>query len=272
MKLIFGLLIAVTVLSACSQGRKVDTLDQGQTGWLSYPSSVENLRVAGQLQLPTDGRPPYPAIVLAHASSGLDARVDRWAAFFRAQGIATFAIDYFGPRGITATSATQPIPTHDAYDALRLLGTHPLINPARIAIIGFSRGGNLVLNASDMGASEAGGRQFAAYVALYPSCGVAGIRQGSGAPVLIMLGDRDDLVPVIQCESLVDNARQKGRQAQLQVFEGAYHGWDGDYSGIWYHPALNTSYTMQSDRRISELSQQEALRFLTPLLFPVITQ
>lgn len=268
MKLIFGLFIALNILGGCASGQKVDSLDKGQTGWLSYPSSVENLRLSGQLLLPTVGQPPYPAIVLAHASGGLDSRVDRWAAFFRAQGIATLSIDYFGPRGITANSATQPIPTHDAYDALRLLGTHPLVKPDHVAIIGFSRGGNLVLNASDMGAYEAGGQRFAGYIALYPSCGVANIRKGDGAPVLIMLGNRDDLVPVIQCETLVENARSKGRKAQLTIFEGGYHGWDGDFSGTWYHRALNTSYTLQTDSRITELSRLEAMRFLTPLLFP----
>ncbi len=267
MKRLFLSLIALAILG-CAGGQKVETLALGQTGWLSYPSSVEKLQLSGQLQLPAGGKPPFPAIVLAHASGGLDARVDRWAAYFRSQGIATLSIDYFGPRGVTATSATQPIPTHDAYDALRLLGSHPLIAPGRIAIIGFSRGGNLVLNAADMGAHEAGGQQFAGYIALYPSCGVANIRKGDGAPVLIMLGSRDDLVPVVQCETLVDNARSRGRSAQLAVFEGGHHGWDGDFSGIWYHRALNTSYTLQADTRITELSRLEAMRFLTPLLFP----
>ena len=268
MKLAFVLSISLGVLAGCASGKKVDSLEQGQTGWLSYPSSVEKLRLTGQLLLPTIGTPPYPAMILAHASGGLDTRVDRWAAFFREQGIATLVIDYFGPRGVTANSATQPIPTHDVYDALRLLGTHPLINPERVGIIGFSRGGNVVLNAADMGAYDAGGRQFAGYVALYPSCGVTSIRKGNGAPVLIMLGDRDDLVPVVQCETLVENARSKGREARLKVFEGGYHGWDGDFSGIWYHRALNTSYTLQADDRITELSRQEALSFLKPLLRP----
>lgn len=268
MKLISVLSISLAVLSGCSSGQKVDSLEQGQTGWLSYPSSVERLRLNGELLLPTVGKPPYPAIILAHASGGLDSRVARWADFFRSRGIATLAIDYFGPRGVTANSSTQPIPTHDAYDALRLLGSHPLIKPDRIAIIGFSRGGNLVLNAADMGAYEAGGRRFAGYIALYPSCGVTSVRKGDGAPVLIMLGDRDDLVPVVQCEALVENARSKGRAVQLKVFEGGYHGWDGDFSGLWYHRALNTSYTLQVDTRITELSRQEAMRFLTPLLHP----
>lgn len=268
MKKILVLSVALAFLVGCTSGQKVDSLEQGQTGWLSYPSSVEKLRLSGQLLLPAIGKPPYPAIVLAHASGGLDARVDRWVAFFRGQGIATLAIDYFGPRGITANSATQPIPTHDTYDALRLLGSHPLIHPDRIAIIGFSRGGNLVLNAADMGTYEASGRQFAGYIALYPSCGVTNIRKGNGAPVLIMLGDRDDLVPVVQCEALVENARNKGRSVELKIFEGGYHGWDGDYSGIWYHRALNASYTLHADNRITELSRQEAMHFLNPLLHP----
>lgn len=268
MKLIFVLSIVLAVLTGCAGGQKVDSLDQGQTGWLSYPSSVENLRLSGQLLLPTVGKPPYPAIVLAHASGGLDARVDRWAAYFRTQGIATLSIDYFGPRGVTANSATQPIPTHDLYDALRLLGSHPLLKPERIAVIGFSRGGNMVLNASDMGNYEAGSRLFAGYIALYPSCGVANIRKGDGAPVLIMLGSRDDLVPANHCETLVENARNRGRDAQLKIFEGGYHGWDGDFSGTWHHRALNTSYTLQTDTRITELSRLEAMRFLLPLLFP----
>lgn len=255
----FALLLA---LAGCAGGPPITDLAQGPEGWVSYPSTAEKVTLRGDLQFPKGATGRIPAIVIAHASGGLDERSERWARFFRERGIATFKIDYFGPRGITADSAKQPVPTYDTIDALQLLATHPRIDPGRIAVIGFSRGAHLAINSASPGYTGSDLR-FAAHVGLYPTCGLTHIGKGdASAPILILVGSDDDLCPVVQCETLRDDGLAKGRSVTLKVYEGAQHGWDGDYSGIWFHRALNTSYRMRVDRALTDRSQRDVLDFL----------
>ena len=113
--------IAFLLLAGCAAGPQVADLAQGQSGWVVYPSSAEKISLRGDLQFRPGAPENYPAIVIAHASGGLGEQSERWARFFRERGgIATFKIDYFGPRGIRADSAVQPVPTNDTIDALHL--------------------------------------------------------------------------------------------------------------------------------------------------------
>ena len=248
-------LLLLVLLGGCASAEKVADLRQGNTGWVSYPSSIEKIALRGHLALPPGAQGRVPAMIIAHASGGLSSREERWASFFTEHGIAAFRIDYFGPRGISGTSRFQPVPHHDAVDALRLLATHPRIDPARIGIIGFSRGGSIAVNA----ASREG---FAAHVGLYPSCTAAAVRGSSKAPVLILLAKLDELVSVSSCEVLAKEARRDGRHVELKVYETAHHGWDGDFSGYWRHNALNTSYRLQPDAKVTTQSREDVLRFL----------
>ncbi len=250
------------ILAACAGGTPVANLSQGQEGWIAYPSSAEKLTLRGDLQFPKGATGKLPAIVIAHARGGVDERSERWARFFRDHGVATFKMDYFGPRGVTASSAVQPLPTYDTLDALHLLASHPRIDARRIAVIGFSRGAHLAINAATPGYTGSDLR-FAAHVGLYPTCGVTHIGKGdASAPILILVGSDDDLSPVVQCETLQKDGSAKGRAVTLKVYEGAQHGWDGDYTGVWFHRALNTSYRMRVDRPLTERSQRDVLEFL----------
>jgi dienelactone hydrolase len=247
---------------------EVNDLSQGQEGSLSYPSSVEKVTLIGELAFPKQVAAKYPAMVIAHGSGGLDSRSKRWAYFFQEQGIATLTIDYFRPRGVFQNSRTQPTPVHDAIDALRLLATHPRIDPRRISIIGFSRGGHLAYETANTGAGP-NELHYAAHIALYPSCSNLGVRRsGLSAPVLLLLGALDELVPVDQCEILADRIRERSGNVTLKTYQGAYHGWDGDYTMDYFQPSLNRSYRIQADASITAQSRMDVIEFLKPLIGP----
>lgn len=254
--------LLISILAGCAGGQKVVDLSQGQSGWVSYPSSSEKLMLTGELRFPNDSVGKFPAIVIAHGSGGLDERSERWAEYFRKHGIATFKMDYFGPRWVTANSATQPLPTNDTIDALNLLSSHPKIDSSRIAIIGFSRGAHLAINSASPGYTGSSNR-YAAHVGLYPTCGLTYIGKGdASAPILILVGSDDDIAPVVQCETLQADGVAKGRSVTLKIYDGAQHGWDGDYTGVWFHKALNTSYRLRVDRDLTRRSQSDTLDFL----------
>jgi dienelactone hydrolase len=102
----------------------------------------------------------------------------------------------------TATDQSQlPTAAHvaDALAALRLLATHPRIDPERIGVIGFSKGGQVALYTALEPFRRAvieDDRRFAAHVALYPYCGDWYMAERvTGAPMRWLLGGRDDYTP-----------------------------------------------------------------------------
>src|SRR5712692_8486938 len=108
--------------------------------------------LAGELRLPrTSGR--LPVVVLVHGSGGVESNVIRWAEELNASGLGTFVLDHFSGRGIMQTATDQAQLPHvamiaDAYRALELLARHPRVDPTRIAVMGFSKGGFAALYAS----------------------------------------------------------------------------------------------------------------------------
>jgi dienelactone hydrolase len=194
----------------------------------------------GYLRRPK-GTGPSPAVILLHSCKGNWRHIDeRWGKRIASWGYATLSVDSFGPRGIkSCRESTSNDFTLDAYRALHFLAQHPSIDPARIAAVGFSRGGLSVLAAVERGAIEhASPDKFRAAVAFYPPC--AGLKGDLTVPTLILIGERDDLNSAEECRNLVAGhdgwgiSRQKDRDIpiKLVVYPDAYHAFDA--------PNLNT--------------------------------
>lgn len=257
------LLVGTLTLTACQTTTKVTNLSAGQTGPLSYPSIMEDFDIKGILILPEKVSGKVPAMIIAHGSGGRDVRGSKWGNWFRTAGIATMEIDYFGPRGIDKNSVHQPTPSTDINDAFMLLATHPNIDPDRIGAIGFSRGAGMVVIAGNWEASRMGGHEFAAVVALYPPCrwnSIAG--GGSKTPVMVLIGTKDSYTSPAACERLKDNGIKNGREVKVIVYEGAYHAWDGYYTGTWYHRALKRYAEFKTDYEVTKKSRKDVLDFL----------
>jgi dienelactone hydrolase len=121
----------------------------------------------------------------------------------------------------------------DAYAALRLLSGEPRIDADRIAIIGFSYGAEVAhLTAFEVlrSALNPGPGRFAAHVAFYPGGVFGAIAEPgayTGSPVLMLLGGKDDNLPVTKIESYLAYARAAGAPAPIEtvIYPGAYHAW-----------------------------------------------
>jgi dienelactone hydrolase len=192
--------------------------------------------IAGELRLPRPWTDRMPVVVILHGSGGVPPRTDRWAQEFLSMGIATFVLDSFTGRGISGTSADQDqlgrlAMIVDAYRALELLALHPRLDPERIALIGFSRGGQAALYASVRRFQKMHGPQrleFTAYIPFYAACNTR-FREDENVtdkPIRIHHGSADDYVPVAPCRSYVARLKAAGKDVALTEYPGAHHAFD----------------------------------------------
>jgi len=217
--------------------------------------------------LKPDGAGPFPAVVIMHDCSGLGARSSgapgRWGKELLALGYVVLIPDSFTTRGHPRGVCTDPSPTrnevspnrraHDAYAALAYLRTLSFVNGSRVGLMGGSHGGSTTL--ASMAAPEQDNEPlarekragFAAAVALYPGCGArfgtwralrqsgptgpitgyAGVYKPT-APLLILIGEKDDWTPAEPCRKLTETARQAGYPIAIKIYPDAHHSFDSN--------------------------------------------
>lgn len=208
--------------------------------------------VWGYLRLPSESTEHFPAVILVHGCGGVEPNTEGWVTQLNRINIATFVLDSFTGRGIREICTGRQLMNTDSmlvdvYTALALLVSHPRIDPQRIALMGFSYGGRVVLWASLIRFQRtwmtSQGNQFAAYLAFYPaSCYIHLFNEDQvvDRPIRIFHGSADDYTPINQCRRYVDRMRQAGRDISLIEYPGAYHGFDSPDTMLHSNPmALN---------------------------------
>jgi dienelactone hydrolase len=259
MALLAALALALPVAAQTQATALADFSSGPGNGLYSYASSTP--ATVAELVNPQRPRPPatvwaelllpggaapaagWPAVVLVHGSGGVYPELTRfWARLFNEQGIAALVIDIFGPRGVKSTAEDQSqVPfaadVADAFAALGMLASHPRIDPARVAVMGFSRGGTAVLRSAAqriVKGSAPPGLRFVAHVAAY-SGGCAGTLSiaplpgvfGS-TPMLFVHGDADDYTYLSDCRLYAERLAAAGTPTELVVLPGARHKFDVD--------------------------------------------
>jgi dienelactone hydrolase len=175
--------------------------------------------------------------VIAHGSGGVRPdREPKWAQELGKAGIAAFIVDSYGSRKVGGTdtgdiNVSTMANVADAFAALRLLATHPLLDVGKVAIIGFSRGGQVALwtafepfRKAFMGDSTLA---FAVHVPVYPACNMQRVTAHiTRAPMLHLHGEADDLTPLAVCREYLDRLRANGARIDTITYRGAYHNFD----------------------------------------------
>ncbi len=229
----------------------------GCAGAISGPSITTTTPSGALEQIPVelskpDGSGPFPAVVIMHDCSGLGPRSsgapDRWAKELVGRGYVVILPDSFTTRGhpdgvcTDASRSRDDVSparrVRDAYAALAYLRTLSYVDGARVGLMGGSHGGSTTLTSMIVPESDSAllalerRAGFAAAVALYPGC-VASRRTWSSsgvyrpvAPLLILIGEKDDWTPAEPCRRLAEAAQQAGYPLTIKIYPGAYHSFD----------------------------------------------
>jgi dienelactone hydrolase len=228
----------------------VTDLSAGQTGVISFKSTTPTgiydlvnknlgpeITISGTLTFPSVVSGKMPAMILAHHCGGVTSSVTKLATMLNQLGVATFVPDSFTPRGYSngvCSGSTLPgtVAITDVLNALKMLATHPNIDPDRIGIIGQSFGGNAVYGTAFEEVRTSvitTPLKFAAHIGLYPTgCNTRNWSPNmTGAPMLILLGGADDWTPPAECNSFVTLLNSYTSATAIE-YANAPHAWDSD--------------------------------------------
>jgi dienelactone hydrolase len=213
----------------------INTLTLSDAQFLTGDANAKATITTGQLRIP-NGTGRLPVVVLQHGSGGMGANIEMWSREFNAMGISTFALDGFTGRGLTQVSTDQSQLGRlnfilDIYRSLDVLAKHPRVDPQRIVLMGFSRGGQATLYASLKRFHQMwnkSGVEFAAYVPFYPDCATTFISDTDVAdrPIRIFGGTKDDYNPIVLCKPYLDRLKAAGRNVEITEYPNAPHSFD----------------------------------------------
>ena len=209
--------------------------------FLSGDANGKPVTVAGEFRI-AQGTGRLPVVVLMHGSSGVGASIEPWVHQFNAMGISTFVIDGFSGRGLTAVGPNQALLGRlnfilDIYRSLDILAKHPRVDPERIVLMGFSRGGQAALYASLDRFNKLwnkSGVQFAGYIPFYPDCSTHYLTDTEVAarPIRIFHGTPDDYNPVASCKAYLARLKDAKRDVVLTEYPDSQHAFDSGLLGV----------------------------------------
>lgn len=232
---------------------------------------------------------PHPAVVMLHgcggaitASGQLNARHRMWGEFLAENGYDALMLDSFAARGIrelctqkmAERSLKEADRRGDAHAALAWLQQQSGVIPDRVALLGWSHGGGVVLDTVSHPNPVTPG--FRAAIAFYPGCSARARspeRFHPAAPLLLLIGEADDWTPAAPCLALGQAVAARGEPMELVSYPGAYHDFDNPAlkaprlrsevpNGV--NPGKGT--TVAPDPLAREDAKQRVLRFLKEML------
>jgi len=228
--------------------------------------------VRGLLRRP-EGAGPFPGVILIPACERfVEADDQNWGVALTSWGYVALTLDVFTPHGVTGReTCINPVPPDiaaDVYRGLDLLVARKLVDPERVFVVGFGRGGSLVFAAIDRdGITQKAKHKFRAAAAFYPPC--SDVQSVMSVPTLIMVGARNERTldacrKLAQGEDDMGISRQHGAGApiRLVVLPDASSGFDlpafqkpADVRGL--HVEYSKAATEQSKEVLRQFLQQQ---------------
>ena len=200
---------------------KTQTVDYKQAdtaleGYLAYDSNVTGKR---------------PGILLVHRRDGMSDFTRKHTEMIAKLGYVVFAADIFGkdvrqkdtPEAqvqSTKYNSDRPLMRARAQAGLDTLRQNSMVDPSRIAVIGYCFGGTVALELSHTGAPLVG------TVSVHGSFRdfTPGAAKNIKGRVLILHGAEDPVAPLTEVDLVIKELRQTQVDWQLELYSGAEHG------------------------------------------------
>jgi dienelactone hydrolase len=224
------------IFAARTELHPIPSLTLSDEQFLKGDHNGKPVTVTGHLRI-AQGAGRTPVVVLIHGSGGMGPNIELWERELNEMGISTFALDGFTGRGLASVNTDQALLGRlnmilDVYRMLDVLAKHPRVDPQRVALMGFSRGGQGALYASLKRFHKTwnkSGIDFAGYVPFYPDCMTTYQNDADtmeGRPIRIFGGTPDDYNPIANCKGYVERLKAAGRDVVLTEYPNAQHGFD----------------------------------------------
>ena len=193
--------------------------------------SSKPVKLSGELYLPKK-KGKFPVVYLQHGTANPKSLIN----FFQKvidemhkENIAVFVGDSYTNRekklqGWRLGLASR---TLDGLNVLNALSKHKNIDPNKIGITGYSYGGMVAFFTAYPKLLDlvTDGKQFAAYMPVYPGCDVIfKDMKLVNKPMLMLHAELDNYAPTIDCINYVKQLKENGNPVELKIYKGAHHG------------------------------------------------
>lgn len=222
------------------------------TEWVQYRHGETLLE--GYLAYDDAVKGPRPGILVVHEWMGLGDYAMKRAEQLAGMGYVAFALDMYG-KGVRAKTPEEaaklsgiykgdrPLMRARAQAGLDELRKQPLVDPARIAAIGYCFGGTTVLELARSGADVAGVVSFHGGLGTPQPADAKNIK----GKVLVLHGADDPHVPPAEVAAFQDEMRKAAVDWQMIYYGGAVHSFTNPGSGM--DASTGVAYNEKADKR-----------------------
>ena len=193
--------------------------------------SSKPVTLSGDLYLPKkEGK--FPVVYIQHGTGHAKNKkkfFKKIIAQMHKENIAVFIGDSYTKRKITKDFWKLGLAARvlDGLNILNTLSKHKNIDKNKIGITGYSYGGMVAFFTAYPKLLDlvTNGKNFAAYMPVYPGCDVVfKDMKLVNKPMLMLHAELDDYAPTIDCINYVKKLQEHGNSVELKIYKGAHHG------------------------------------------------
>jgi dienelactone hydrolase len=221
-----GAVLCASLLACLSSGAVQAEI---KTQWVDYKEGDTALQ--GYLAYDDRIQGKRPGILLLHRRDGMSELTLANAKMYAEQSYVVFAPDIFGkdvrPKTVPEMQAQTALYTANrllmrarAQAGFDLLRSNRMIDPSRIATVGYCFGGEVGIEFAETGAPIVGSVAIHGSFRGYPPEAAKNIH----GPVLILHGAEDPVAPLSEVVALIDQLRASKVAFELNLYSGTQHG------------------------------------------------
>jgi dienelactone hydrolase len=222
MSILFGTVAAIALQAGMARA-------EIKTQWIDYKQGSTDLQ--GYLAYDDKAAGKRPAVLMAPDRSGMSDVTTRTTEMIARLGYVVFAEDIYGktvrPKTVPEMSEQsafynkdRPLMRARAQAGLDTLRANPMVDPAKIAVVGYCFGGTVAVELIETGAPLASSIAVHGSFRNFAPEGAKNIK----GPMLILHGAEDETAPLAEVNKIVADLRAAKIPFELQIYSGATHG------------------------------------------------